>query len=154
MENKNLQKYVNSFRFQTPSSNTAESTTAATSMRKISNRFSPSMADGGNIPDPILTESSERRKPIFTPKLGTKNLMKQSLERINKAIKRYGKNIGPENAPGPFEFTRNPSSPSQAREHLESEESSLLGSVIMLDEPKMQFSSKKAVSENVTNSIV
>ncbi|CAI2381128.1 unnamed protein product [Moneuplotes crassus] len=152
--NKNLLRYINGFRFETPSSNTAESTTAATSMRKISNRFSPSMADGASIPDPILTESSDRRKPIFTPKLGSKNLMKQSLERINKAIKRYDKNIGPDNVPGLYQQYRNPSSPSQARENLESEGSSLFGSVIMLDDPKVMLSSNKELSENIANSIV
>lgn len=77
--------------------------------------------------------------------------MKQSLERINKAIKRYGKNIGPENLPGPFEIVTKPTSPSLARENLESEGSSLFGSVLASDCSNMH---KKAFSENVAESIV
>mmetsp|Transcript_29455 Transcript_29455/g.29073 ORF Transcript_29455/g.29073 Transcript_29455/m.29073 type:complete len:124 (-) Transcript_29455:582-953(-) len=123
-------------------------------MRKISNRFSPGIPDIGSPTEAPKAESREKSKPIYTPKGNTKNLMKQSLERINKAIKRYGKNIGPENFPGPFELVRNPSTPSQARENLESQESSLLGSVIILDNPKVQLSTNKAFSQNATGSIV
>lgn len=139
---------------QTLSSNTAESTTAATSMRKISNGLSPGIAEVKTVSEPQNLEQSEDRKPRFTPNGGTKNLMKQSLERINKAIKRYGKNIGPDNLPGPFELTRNPSSPSQGRENLESEGSSLFGSIIAGDNGSSKLMHNKAFSENIANSIV
>lgn len=165
--NSNLQRYIESFQFETPvavnggkllkfatpSSNGASITTA-TSMRKI-NRFSPKVG----IQSPLETrnaslceESSQKLR--YTPNAGTKNLMKQSLERIDKAIKRYNKNIELSVQPGPFELTNKPHSLSQMREYLESEGSSLFGGGIQIGCSPSAINRPKAFSENVCNSIV
>lgn len=165
--NSNLQKYIESFQFETPiatnggkllnfatpSSNGASITTA-TSMRKM-NRFSPKVGIQSPLESrnaSLCEESSQKLR--YTPNAGTKNLMKQSLERIDKAIKRYNKNIDPNVQPGPFELTNKPHSFSQMREYLDSEGSSLFGGGIQIGNNPSAVTRPKAFSENVCNSIV
>ena len=134
-------------------SSNGESSTTAASMRKIPQTLSPNYALKGT---PESCSESINEEPCSQMRRnksgGTKNLMKQSLERINKAIKRYGKKIGPEDSPGPFELSHNPECLSQARDYLDSEGSSLFGSIQI--GPIQGNNGKQAFSENISNSIV
>ena len=80
--------------------------------------------------------------------------MKMSLERINKAIKRYDKKNGSVNLPGPFELSHNDSWRSQVREHLESEGSSIYGGSVQVgSNPTSKILNKREISENFVDSI-
>jgi hypothetical protein len=161
--NSNLQKYIESFKFETPlhsgggkimqfatPSSNGESITTATSMRKISHKFSPRT----NVQSPAESENSLKADHLrFTPNAGTKNLMQQSLERIDNAVKRYGKKIDHQQ-PGPFELSNTPAVlHSQLRDYLDSEGSSLYGGLQDGQTPMSKIPQRKVMSENAADSI-
>lgn len=82
-------------------------------------------------------------------------MIKQSLERIDNAVKRYGDKINPKEMPSAFELS-NKIQLQQLRDYLESEEASCpedyMSKRTMLD--SVQTNKKQVFSENITNSVV
>lgn len=102
--NSNLQNYIENFRFETPNnmssgkllkfatpSSGGESLTTATSMRKLSQKMGYAVSSPlDSRGDSINTDFTP--VPRYTPGSTKKDLLKQSLERIDNAVKRYGQN--------------------------------------------------------------
>lgn len=90
----------------------------------------------------------------YTPNAHKKDLIQQSLERIDNAVRRYGKQISSKEISPPFEF-KNAMSHAQLREYLESEEGSISSCVQIGHTPlsNKNMYINKAFSENVTSSI-
>jgi hypothetical protein len=165
--NSNLQNYIESFQFETPiaanggklmnsatpSSNVASITTA-TSMRKMDINSplvgNKSSSESRNIS--LYNDSCKKQR--YVHKGGTKNLMKQSLERIDNAIKRFSKNNGTNVQAGPFELTSNTRSQSQTRDYLNSQCSSLFGGHMQVGNDANSIIQPQAFSDSVTNTIV
>lgn len=166
----NLKNYIESFRFETPinynggkllkfatPSSGGESTTTATSMRQISNVVSPDyglLSPADSQCDVISNDAGVHLR--YTPHSTKKDLMKQSLERIDKAIKRYGKKIMPGEMPEAFSISQGLTN-DQMREYLQSEQSSIAGSVQVGRDPwgnRDVYYRNKAFSENVADSIM
>lgn len=92
----------------------------------------------------------------YTPTSSKPELMKQSLERINHAVRRYGKNVYTNEIPPPFELVKGVSS-EQLRSYLQSEEGSITESIHMHNIPFANinmYMHNQALSEQVVNSIV
>ena len=146
----------NQTNFKTPSSG-AESLTTATSMRKISNKASKNygiMSPGDSRWDSIATDIGVKFR--YTPISWEKGLMKQSLERIDNAVKRYGKKIYSNEVPPPFEVI-NGINNEQIRSYLQSENGSVLDSMQMHSIPFTginMYMQNQAYSEQLVNSIV
>ena len=142
--------------FKTPSSG-AESLTTATSMRKISNKASKNfgvLSPGGSRWDSIATDIGVKYR--YTPISSEKGLMKQSLDRIDHAVKRYGKKIYPNEVPPPFEVV-NGINNEQIRSYLQSENGSILESMQMHSIPFTginMYMQNQAYSEQYVNSVV
>lgn len=82
--------------------------------------------------------------------------MKQSLERIDKAIKRYGKKILPGEMPEAFSISQGLTN-AQMREYLQSEQSSIGGSVQVGRDSwgnRDVYYRNNAFSDNVADSIM
>ena len=168
----NLQNYIESFQFETPiaanggklmntttpSSNVASITTA-TSMRKMDIN-SPlvcnnSSSESRNISSHTIHFINDScKKQRFVQKGGTKNLMKQSLERIDNAIKRFRKNNGTDVQAGPFELTSNSRSQSQNRDYLSSQCSSQFGGHMQIGNDPNSVIQPQAFSDSVSNTIL
>jgi hypothetical protein len=151
-----LQHHNSAAKFQTPSTG-GESITTATSIRKISSKIVTNYgikSPADSRCDSINTEVGIRLR--YTPESANKNnLMKQSLERIDNAVKRYGSKINTNNMPAPFDMT-NRVQLQQLRDYLQSEEGScpddyLAGHIMLSQDP---VENRQAFSENVSNSIV
>ena len=128
-------------KFQTPSTE-GESITTATSIRKLSSKVVQN--NGVRSPPESRLDSMSGEMGIrlrYTPESGTKNnLIKQSLERIDNAVKRYDKRVELQNL----------------RDYLQSEEGSCpddyLAKHVMLNPDAAP--NRQAFSDNVSDSIV
>jgi hypothetical protein len=163
----NLQNYIESFQFETPiaanggklmnsttpSSNVASITTA-TSMRKTD--INSPLVGGKSSPESrnISLYNDSCKKQRYVQKGGTKNLMKQSLERIDNAIKRFSKNNGTDIQTGPFELTSNSRSQSQNRDYLNSQCSSQFGGHMQIGNDPNSVIQPQAFSDSVSNTII
>lgn len=165
--NSNLQNYIESFQFETPiaanggklmnsatpSSNVASITTA-TSMRKMDINSplvgNKSSSESRNVS--LYNDSCKKQRYVHNG--GTKNLMKQSLERIDNAIKRFSKNNGTNVQAGPFELPSNSRSQSQNRDYLNSQCSSLFGGHMQIGNDPNSVIQPQAFSDSVSNTIV
>ena len=142
--------------FKTPSSG-GESLTTATSVRKISNKAPKNygaMSPEGSRWNSIATDIGIKYR--YTPISWEKGLMKQSLERIDNAVKRYGKMIYPNEVPPPFEVV-NGINNEQIRSYLQSENGSMLESMQMHNIPFTginMYMQNQAYSEQYVNSVV
>lgn len=166
--NSNLQKYIESFVYETPSTHSggkllkftapstgAESITTATSMRKNPHRVTPN----GYIQSPTESRNESfnvdfNTKLRYTPSSGKNDLLKQSLERIDRAVRRNGKQLNSYDEVPPLEF-KHALSHAQLREYLDSEEGSTNSRVqVGLNPiPSWKKNNIRAFSENVTSSI-
>lgn len=156
-------------KFQTPSSGT-ESITTATSNRKISSKILPSygvQSTADSRSESISNEIGIRLK--YTPDSAidkfkrlddtregnSTKLLKQSLERIDNAVKRYGNNIEQSEMPSPFQLSHRVQI-QNLRDYLQSEETNMPEDYFSVNSAGyFESAQKKQVySENLANSVV